>query len=117
MPDFSLFLVFVMCALGTLSRQAKGLARQLGMDTPTKHAASFREVSHLAFVSAGLITLGAFMSASHLVPLTGRLSGLATGFGILLGILALGVWMLRIMPIVGQLARWPIGESPKPQHA
>lgn len=107
-----LFLILIMCALGTLSLQAKVFAQRLGMGRPAKHTISFSQVSHLAFVSAGLIALGTLMSAAHLVPLSGRPPGLAAGFGILLGILASGIWMLRIVPIVYQLARWPISGSP-----
>ena len=113
MLNSNLFLVIMMCALATLSLQARIFAQRMGMGKPIRHAISFNEVSRLAFVSAGLMALGALLLVSNLFLLTSRFPRLTLGFGVLLGIIAMGLWTLCIFPIVCRLVRWPIGRSPK----
>ncbi len=113
-----LFLFFTMCALGSLALQVKVFAQKLGVIEPAKRNISFRQISHLAFVSAGLMVLGGILSlTNHFFPLPGRLPRLIAGFGMLLGIVPWGIWVICLLPIIYRLARWPIGELPKSVHA
>jgi len=109
----NLFLIVMACALATLSLQAKTFAQRLGMGKPIRHGISLNEASHLAFVSAGLMALGTLLLVSGLFPLTSNLPRLVLGSGVLLGILAMGVWTICTFPIVCRLARWPISRSPE----
>jgi hypothetical protein len=113
-----LFLILTMCALGSLALQAKVFVQKIGMDEPAKHNISFRQISSLAFVSAGLMTLGGILVVvSNLFPLTSRLPSLIVGFGMLLGILPWGIWVICLCPIIYRLARWPVGERLKSVRA
>ncbi len=113
-----LFLVFTMCALGSLALQAKVFARTMGMAEPAKRNISFRQISSLAFVSAGLMALGGMLAlASPFFPFSRYLPGRIAGAGMLLGIFSLVVWGTCLFSVIFRLARWPIGEGSKSVHA
>ncbi len=104
-----IFLIVVICALGSLAIQAKLFALKTGVAEPENRHISFDQISYLAFVSAGLMALGGVLKVvSLLTPLSDRVAGVSVGFGMLLGVLPFGIWMICIIPIIRRLARWPV---------